>query len=426
MRTTRALPLALALMLGLPLSSCSTRDRVPVKDGTPGITDKACPNAVNKGNGCIYLGSLTDESSTSFKALAAIATQAQRAFWHRVNLQGGIGGYDIDTTSYVLYNGYDPDKNLGALRASEKKVFAYAQMFGSAPINAALPELERQSIVTVPASFTSAWVFDDNVLESGASYCIEAMNAIDYAAQAFPKDGFKVGSVLAVHYPGDYGGDAAGGARQAAQDDGLTFDDVTVAPGVKPSADVINKIIDTNPSLVMLSVGAPDTATIVGAASKGGYRGRYIGSNPGWSPALLQTPAGPAFEKQYWQATVAREFATDSPGHAAMRKALGDVTPSDNYVSGWILSYPLKAALEQAAASGQLSSKSLLAAVRHLKPVDYEGMLPPGDPGQRRGARESTIGHADPTQYSGIRSDTDFFEGPTAKKFAFDKPCYAM
>lgn len=423
MRTISAL--ALALTLGLPLSSCSTQDRVSVKEGTPGITEKACPNAVNKDNGCIYLGFLTDQSSANFKALAAIGTEAQSAFWHRVNLQGGIGGYDIDATSYVLDNGYDPAKNLSALRASENKVFAYAQMFGSVPTVEALPELKRESIITVPASFTSEWVFAENVLESATSYCIEAMNGIDYAVEAFPKKGFKVKSVLAVHYPGDYGGDAAGGARKAAQEHGLEFDDVTVMPGVKPSAEAIKKIIETDPSLVMLSVGSPDTATIVGTASKGGYRGRYIGSNPGWSPALLQTPAAPAFEKQYWQATVAREFATDSPGHAAMRKALKDVTPSDNYVNGWILSYPLKAALEQAAASGELSRESLLEAVRHLKPVDYEGMLPPGDPGPRRGPRQSTIGHADPTQYSGIRSDADFFEGSTSKKFSFDKPCYA-
>lgn len=423
MRTTSAL--ALALTLGLPLSSCSAQDQVSVKKGTPGITERACPNAVNKDNGCIYLGFLTDLSSASFKATAAIGTEAQRAFWHRVNLQGGIGGYDIDATSHVLDNGYDPAKNLSALRASKNKVFAYAQMFGSKPTVEALPELKRESIVTVPVSFTSEWVFAENVLESAASYCIEAMNGLDYAVKEFPKKGFKVESVLAVHYPGDYGADAAGGARKAAEAHGLEFDAVAVAPGVKPSADAIEMIIQSKPSLVMLSVGPPDTAAIVGAASKGGYSGRYIGSNPGWSPSLLETAAGPAFKKQYWQATIAREFATDSPGHAAMRKALKQVTPSDTYVSGWILSYPLKTALEQAAASGELSRQSLLEAVRHLKPVDYEGILPPGDPGPRRGARQSTIGHADSTQYSGIRSDTDFYEGPTSKKFSFDKPCYA-
>jgi ABC-type branched-subunit amino acid transport system substrate-binding protein len=423
MRRTSAL--ALALTLCLPLSSCSMQDRVAVKEGTPGITDKACPNAVHKDHGCIYLGFLTDQSSPDFKALATVATEAQRAFWQRVNLQGGIGGYDIDATSYVLDNGYDPAKNLRGLRATENKVFAYAQMFGSKPTAEALPELKRESIITAPASFTSEWVFAENVLEAAASYCIEAMNGIDYAVEAFPKQGYKVKSVLAVHYPGDYGGDGAGGAMRAAQEHGLKFEDVPVMPGVKPTDPAIQKIIDTQPSLVMLSVGAPDTATVVGAASKGGYRGRYIGDNPGWSPALLQTPAGPALKKQYWEAKVAREFATDSPGHAAMRKALKDVTPSDNYVSGWVLSYPLKAALEQAAASGELSRESLLEAVRHLKPVDYEGMLPPGDPSGRRGPRQTTIGHADPTQYSGIRSDTDFFEGPTSKKFSFDKPCYA-
>lgn len=423
MRRTSAL--ALALTLGLPLSSCSSQDLVSARKGTPGITEKACPNAVNKDNGCIYLGFLTDQSSAAFKATAAIVTEAQRAFWQRVNLQGGIGGYDIDATSNVLDNGYDPAKNLSALRASKNKVLAYAQMFGSQPTVEALPELKRESIVTVPVGFTSEWVFAENVLESAASYCIEAMNGIDYAVEAFPRKGFRVDSVLAIHYPGDYGADAAGGARKAAQAHGLKFEDIAVAPGLKPSAAAIQKIIETNPSLVMLSVGPPDTAAVVGAASKAGYRGRYIGSNPGWSPSLLESAAGPAFERQYWQATIAREFATDSPGHAAMRKALKQVAPSDTYVSGWILSYPLKAALEQAAASGELSRQSLLEAVRHLKPVDYEGILPPGDPGPRRGSRQSTIGHADLTQYSGIRSDTDFFEGPTSKRFSFDKPCYA-
>ena len=61
-----------------------------------------------------------------------------------------------------------------------------------------------------------------------------------------------------------------------------------------------------------------------------------------------------------------------------MRDALGSVTGNDGYTSGWIWSYPLKAALEQAASDGDLTRSGLLVAVKKLKSVDYQGMLPEG------------------------------------------------
>ena len=74
----------------------------------PGVTDEACPDAVNADNGCIYLGTISDLTQGPFAPLGVPITEAQAAFWNRVNEDGGIGGYDIDVTTYVKDNLYNP------------------------------------------------------------------------------------------------------------------------------------------------------------------------------------------------------------------------------------------------------------------------------------------------------------------------------
>src|SRR5690606_1969115 len=69
-----------------------------------GVTEDPCPEAVNPDNGCIYLGTLSDLTVGPFSPLAPAIVEAQKAFWKRVNENGGIGGYDIDVTTYVRDN----------------------------------------------------------------------------------------------------------------------------------------------------------------------------------------------------------------------------------------------------------------------------------------------------------------------------------
>ncbi len=98
----------------------------------------------------------------------------------------------------------------------------------------------------------------------------------------------------------------------------------------------------------MLGTSPTETAVIVGQAAAQGYTGQFIGLGPTWNPALLGTPAAPALEALYLQSGYWGPFGTDTPGHQAMRDALGELDqPSDGYTAGWAWSYPLKAALEE-------------------------------------------------------------------------------
>lgn len=95
--------------------------------GTPGVTSDPCPNAVNPDNGCIYLGVISDLTKGPFAPLALPVTDAQKAFWKRVNEQGGVGGYDIDISKYVADAEYNPAIHNRKYQEMRNDILAMAQ-----------------------------------------------------------------------------------------------------------------------------------------------------------------------------------------------------------------------------------------------------------------------------------------------------------
>jgi ABC-type branched-subunit amino acid transport system substrate-binding protein len=392
----------------------------------PGVTDEACPEAVNADNGCIYLGTISDLTQGPFAPLGVPITEAQAAFWNRVNEDGGIGGYDIDVTTYVKDNLYNPQTHQQVYGEIEGEVLALAQTLGSPTTLAIIPDMDRDEMVGAPASWTSLWAFEDAILESGANYCVEGMNAVDYMVAEND-----ISSVMAVGFPGDYGGDGAAGAEIAAEANGIEFTGVETAPGQEAQAGAISAIVKQKPGLVILGTGPTETAVIVGQAAAQGFTGQFIGLGPTWNPALLETPAAPALEALYMQSGYWGPFGTDTPGHQAMRDALGDVAqPNDGYTAGWAWSYPLKAALEEWLEGDYDKDRGgLLEAVQSLETIDYEGMLPE-EAGNRTGDpdetifRESVLSKVDPSAPSGVAIVEDFGAGPTVSEHTFEGACF--
>lgn len=389
-----------------------------------GVSQEACANAVNEDNGCISLGVITDLTGP-FSPLAIPITDAQKAFWKKVNEDGGIGGYDIDVESYIKDAKYNPETHKQVFDDIKGDVLALAQTLGSPQTAKIIGELESDKIVSVPASWSSEWGFQDVVLESGAPYCVESMNAVDYAV-----DELGAKSVMAVHYAGDYGGDAAGGAEYAAKERGLEFTDVETKPGQDNQGAAVRAITSKKPDVVILTTAPTEAAVIVGQAAAGGYTGKVIGTSPTWNPALLKSPAAKAFQALYLQSGPWHPLGGESEGHQAMRDALGDIeTPNDGYIAGWTWQYPLKAALEKAAESGDITRESLYDAAKSLESVDYEGILPEDagnfsvEPNERL-FRQSVISKVDEKAPTGVAVVEDFFTGPTAEKFEFTEKCF--
>ncbi|MGH3645642.1 MAG: ABC transporter substrate-binding protein [Micromonosporaceae bacterium] len=423
MKLRRAPLLAGAAAVALLLSGCGLRGGDDEVTTGVGVTEKACPNTPNKDNGCIYLGIISDLTSGPFAALAVPITDAQKAFWKRVNDDGGIGGYDIDVTTYVKDNKYNPETHKQVFDEIQGKVLGLAQTLGSPTTAAIINDLKTKKIVSAPASWTSGWEFEDVIIESGTNYCFESMNSVDYAA-----DDLGAKSVMAVHYAGDYGDDAAKGVEIAAGVRNLTFEAVETPPGQDNQAAAVKAVVGKKPDVVILTTGPTDAAVVIGQAAAGGYKGTFIGTSPTWNPALLKSPAAGAFKALYKQSGPWAPYDADTPGHKAMRDALGDVTPNDGYTSGWIWSYPMKAALEKAAEDGDMTREGLLKAVKSLDKVDYEGMLPEeagnfaGEPNDSA-FRQSLISKVDESAATGVTVEKDLFVGPTGKDYEFTDRC---
>lgn len=390
-----------------------------------GVTSEACPEAVNEDNGCIFLGIISDLTVGPFAGISPQIVGGQEAFWERVNEEGGIGGYDVDVTSNVRDNQYSPEVHNQVYQEIQPEILALAQTLGSQQTAAILEDLVAQSIVAVPASWTSGWLFQDAILETGTTYCADTMNAVDYAVEQG-----EVESVLAVHYAGDYGEDGAAGASIAAEANGLEFSSIE-APAPSDNQDAaIDAIVSGQPDLVILTVAPTDTAAIVGGAAAAGFTGRFIGSSPTWNQALLESPAGPALQAAYQVVGPWESYSADTPGHEAMREGVGEPENlNDGYTFGWVWSYAMKAAIEAAIDNGDLTRAGLLEAASSLETVDFEGMVPEeagnhvGEPNDQA-FRQSVISQVDAESPVGLSTIETFFTGPTAESYTFDQPCY--
>ena len=390
-----------------------------------GVTDEPCPTAVTEDTGCIYLGSLSDLTVGPFASQGPAIVDAQKAFWNRVNEEGGIGGaYDVDVETYVRDNQYNPEIQNQVYQEIKGEILALAQTLGSPTTAAILDDLNASDIVAAPGTWTSAWDFEPVIVESGAPYCVDAMNAVDWHAEQH--DG--IGSVVAIGPPGDYGHDGAAGAKLAADANGADFTFVENAPGAS-LAGAIDTIVSEDPDLVFIAGTPAQLAEVAGETTARGFEGEFMGNAPTWDVSLLDSPVAEVLTERYHQVAPWAQHDADTPSHEAMREALGDVEGNTAYVYGWGLSYPLRAVLEQAYANGDLTRAGMVAAAGEVEQVDYEGLMP-DDAGTFTGEpddqifRQTVIHEPAPDTVSALAVTEDFYGGPTAAEHEFEAPCF--
>jgi ABC-type branched-subunit amino acid transport system substrate-binding protein len=389
-----------------------------------GVSQEPCPHG-HPDRGCIYLGTVSDLEDGPLAETGRAMAAAQQAFWRRVNDAGGVGGHDVDVVTHAGDSGYEAQGHRRAFDAVRNRVLALAQTLGVPHTAAIQADLREDAIVAVPASGSSAWEFADEIAESGASPCIEAANAVDHVAE---EDG-PPGVVLAVHYPGGYGEDAAAGARAAARRLGARFVDVVTPSGHGRQGPAVEAITAERPALVVIATGPAELAVIVSEMAARGFAGRLVGVSPAWDEELLGIHAADFLRERYLQALPWAPWGSDTAGHRAMRAALTGERPSEAAVAGWVSQYPLRAALERAADAGPLTRRALLGALRALEEVDAEGMLP-GAAGNFAAApphaafRQTVMASIDPAAPTGLALRGGFFAGPTAAGMPFDRPCH--
>ncbi|WP_228484780.1 ABC transporter substrate-binding protein [Microbacterium cremeum] len=437
-RSRAALALVAAGLLTLSACTQVTPDAGPTGDGDDGdiatgagVTAEPCPDAVNDDNGCIYLGVLSDLTEGPFAALAVPITDAQRAFWAEVNEEGGIGGYDIDIDTYTRDTKYQAAEHAAQYQQIAGSIAGIAQSLGTVNTESVLPDMIERSLVTVPTSWWSGYAFDANdggiILETGYSYCTEALAGLDWFAEANGAPS----TVQAVGYPGDYGGDSAVGVSRWAEVNGATaLDPIGTGPNqvVGNQDAVVAAVLAGQPDVVVLAIGPAETAEIVGKLAASGFTGRFLGSLPTWNPALLGSAAAPALQALYNHMTPYENWDGSSAAIEAVKASLdGELPPNGGYIIGWAIGYPLKAALEAAAEAGDLTPQGIASVIDGLT-VDFDGLVQPhtygGDP-QANANQAVNIGVPDPEVDLGLRTIESFYEGPSFDQTDYSAACVA-
>lgn len=412
--------------IALVLAGCGRDDGGDTE--VAGVTEEPCPQAIDDSKGCIYLGAITDLTGP-FSPIGAPMIEGSQAYWQNVNENGGIDGYEVDMVTHVRDNAYNETTHSQEYREIRDQVLMLAHSMGTAHTNGILDDTRQQNIVTVPASLGSNWLFEEGVMEFGTSYCAEAMNMVDYAV-----DNFDATSVGAVHFPGDYGDDAAKGAEIAAEERGVEFTRYTTAPGgTDEQTAVIQRILADQPDVVVLSTSAIETGAIVGATVAQGFEGQFIGSTPTWSAGLMGSQAAPALEARYLHAGAVAPWGHDSEGHIEMREVAESMgtEPDDWFVLGWGASSVIHGLLEQAVENDELTRSGLYESVDSLTGVDTGGMFAEGA-GDYSGdvnenaSRSSIINRIEPGSPTGLVLEEEWYEGPTAADFEYTEACYLM
>ena len=206
MRKTRP-ALALTAACLFAVTACSTTK--PEASGGGGGSDVKTGNGVTDSD--INIGVLTDLSGP-FAAGAAVQVTEFQAYWEKVNTDGGI--CDRDVKLQVQDHGYDPQKAVSLYRSMSSNIVALQQVLGGPTSAAVLPLAQQDSVYVGGVGWASSALQYENNQLPGASYSIQAANAIDYLVDELGlAEGDKVG---VVYFVGDYGSDALAGAQYAA------------------------------------------------------------------------------------------------------------------------------------------------------------------------------------------------------------------
>ncbi|MEU4706743.1 ABC transporter substrate-binding protein [Nocardia salmonicida] len=421
LRRFAAIPAVASLVLA---AACSSSESV----AAPGVTSTPCPGSANTERGCIYLGVLSDLANGPFTPLGASMNDGQAAFWKQVNAAGGIGGYDIDISTYTRNTSYDPRTHRSAYEEIEPNVLALSMSFGTAQTVAMLNQMDADDMMSTAATLWSGWNYrsaDRNlVLSGGYSYCTEAVIGLDWFAETH----YAPRNIAVVAYRGNYGGDYASGAMKWA-----LANDATIADRIDtgPNSEVGNQdgpvaeILEADPDLVMLATGPGETAEIVGKLVKSGFTGRFLGSLPTWNAALLQSAAAPALTALYNYTTPVDSWSGNSVGAKHAREAITGEPANFGYSLGWAITYPLKALLTTAAANGELTRAGLRRSVESMKP-DGEGMVvihPAGAAEPDLASEWSAVFEPDRAEPMGARAVSVGYQGKTLARLDLHEPC---
>ena len=406
-----------------------------IKTGT-GVTEDPCPAEIggvptgaNPAQGCIYLGMLNDYTGPFAPAGPGLEI-AQRAFWLWANSSGGVGNYSV-AIKESFDTGYNPQKHLEGYTALKDDVAALSMSLGTVQTLFILDEMDADNMIAVPMSWWSGWSYKEKdkglVIEFGSQYCADGMNAVDWSLANLGE----IKTIGIMGFAGDYGSDWAAGVAKAAEANGLEVAWTYTPPATEfDVAQAVGLMVTQPVDAYYPAINAGFMAQVAGGAAQQGITPFAMLAGPSFNDAFVQE--GFALKGLFESGAIyamglgAAPYEADTPGHAAMRATMSQITESANpfLVAGWSSQYHLLGVLEAAVKGGDLTRAGIRRAAANVT-VDSDGMFPSRTLGQDRADAQAYIGIPDGSIGSGQRVLASQYVGPTAKAYDWTSgACY--
>lgn len=386
LRSKRGIAGILVTVLALVTMACGDGDKS--EEGgqtTNGASDVKTDFGAD--DSTIRIGMLADLSGP-FATLVKDIVLAQQIYWEKVNKEGGIAGRKIDVK--VQDNKYDVQTHQQLFQAMKGRdsngVLIMSQSTGSPHTAAIKADLEAENLIAIPLSWYSGWAdpaFGKNVFEAYTNYCFESINGVQYMV-----DEHKVKKVAVVSLPNEAGRDAGAGAKYAIQKLGLTLaydgdGKVTPPSPNNPNPDnsaVVSAIASSGADLVWTLVDPRTQAQLMGQSAAKGFKGKWAGNAPSYSPTLLEGDIKNLVDSSFYLSAYTVLLGTDVPGMQEMIDAIKTARPeaaaSDYYIYGWTEAQVTDAILRKAADNKDLTRAGVVKAAFELDKVDFKGLAP--------------------------------------------------
>ena len=398
-----------------------------IKTGT-GVTEDPCPAEIggvptgaNPAQGCIYLGMLNDYTGPFAPAGPGLEI-AQRAFWLWANSSGGVGNYSV-AIKESFDTGYNPQKHLEGYTALKDDVAALSMSLGTVQTLFILDEMDADNMIAVPMSWWSGWSYKDKdkglVIEFGSQYCADGMNAVDWSLANLGE----IKTIGIMGFAGDYGSDWAAGVAKAAEANGLEVAWTYTPPATEfDVAQAVGLMVTQPVDAYYPAINAGFMAQVAGGAAQQGITPFAMLAGPSFNDAFVQE--GFALKGLFESGAIyamglgAAPYEADTPGHAAMRATMSQITESANpfLVAGWSSQYHLLGVLEAAIKGGDISRAGIRRAAANVT-VDSDGFFPSRTLGQDRADAQAYIAVPDGSIGSGQKLLAGGYVGPTAKAY---------
>lgn len=399
----RAIPaagLAAALLFSAACSSKAVQEDSTGSDGVkmgPGVTDDT-----------ITLGEMADLTGP-FAANDTKITNAHQLYFSQLNADGGVCGRKVDLK--ISDHGYDVQKATTAYSDLSNKVLGFSQIFGSGVNSALVSKYRGDHMLVYPATGAGPLLQSKNILGAGSTYDYEIINLLDHWLK---KKTIKPGQKIAhIYLEGDYGATAISGSRYMAEQHDLRLTKVKIKPTDNDLTSQIASLKNAGVSAILVSATPKQLGSVAVASQSAGMRVPIAVNGAGWSADLLEGGSRkPALNRltvtQAW-AVPSMKIPVVQKFISAYQKKYPKAKLDSNITLGQSSAVVYTKVLKKACANKDLTREGLLTALRQLKNVDTDGLLPPLDftkPGHAA-TTESLIMRPDAEVPGGVKTITD-------------------